>query len=67
MRGKLLALEPVSEEDLRSVAKARADAVRRRLENSGNIDPNRLSVAAPAESPKADENLVYLKLDVAVE
>jgi hypothetical protein len=67
LRGELLALEPVPDEDLGSLATARAEAVRQRLETTGNVDPARLSVAAPAESPRADENLVYLKLDVAVE
>jgi len=67
LRGELLALEPVTGEDLGALATARAEAVRQRLETTGKVDPARLSVAAPAESPKADENLVYLKLDIAVE
>jgi len=67
LRGELLALEPVPDADLQALATARAQAVRRRLETTGKVDPARLSEAAPAESPRADNNLVYLKLDVAVE
>jgi uncharacterized protein involved in outer membrane biogenesis len=67
LRNALLDAEPVSPQDLEVLASERARTVQGHLVNSAGLDAARVATGAPAEAGRADDNLVFLKLDVAVD
>nr|WP_240900847.1 DUF748 domain-containing protein [Thioalkalivibrio sp. XN8] len=66
LRAALLEQQAVDPQELRLLGLERAAAVQNHLVESGGLDPARISVAEPAEAPKADENLVFLQLELGV-
>ena len=62
----MLAAEPVSPQDLETLASERARTVQGHLVNTAGLDAARVATGGPAEAGRADDNLVFLKLDVAV-
>lgn len=66
LRAALLEQQAVDPQELRLLALERAAAVQNHLVESAGLDPARVSVAEPAEAPKADENLVFLQLELGV-
>ncbi len=65
LREELIALQTVFPTELEALATERGEAVKAYLADAGGIDAGRITVASPAAAERADENLVYLKLDVA--
>jgi hypothetical protein len=66
LRAALLEQQVVEEQDLRLLGMERAAAVRNYLVESGGLDAARIALAEPGEAPRADENLVFLKLELGV-
>jgi uncharacterized protein involved in outer membrane biogenesis len=66
LRAALLEQPVVEEQDLRLLGMERAAAVRNYLVESGGLDAARIALAEPGEAPRADENLVFLKLELGV-
>jgi uncharacterized protein involved in outer membrane biogenesis len=66
LRAALLEQVVVAEQDLRLLGMERAAAVRNYLVESGGLDAARIALAEPGEAPRADENLVFLKLELGV-
>jgi uncharacterized protein involved in outer membrane biogenesis len=66
LRAALLEQQVVAEQDLRLLGMERAAAVRNYLVESGGLDAARIALAEPGEAPRADENLVFLKLELGV-
>ncbi|MEJ2523702.1 MAG: DUF748 domain-containing protein [Gammaproteobacteria bacterium] len=65
LREELISLQTVFPTELEALGGARGDAVKEYLVTTGGIDAGRITVATPAPAERADENLVYVKLDVA--
>jgi uncharacterized protein involved in outer membrane biogenesis len=66
LRAALLEQQVVAEQDLRLLGMERAAAVRNYLVEAGGLDAARIALAEPGEAPRADENLVFLKLELGV-
>jgi uncharacterized protein involved in outer membrane biogenesis len=66
LRAALLEQQVVEEQDLRLLGMERAAAVRNYLVEAGGLDAARIALAEPGEAPRADENLVFLKLELGV-
>jgi uncharacterized protein involved in outer membrane biogenesis len=64
LRAALLEQQVVEPQDFRLLGLERAAAVRNTLVESGGLDPARIMLAEPGEAPRADENLVFLKLEL---
>jgi len=64
---RLLAAEPVSEQELLDLARARAEAVRNAFLAGGEIDEARIVMTEPAATESQDGEWVVLELGVAVE
>ena len=66
LRAALLEQQVVAQQDLRLLGMERAASVRNYLVETGGLDAERVALAEPGEAQRADENLVFLKLDLAV-
>jgi hypothetical protein len=66
LRAALLEQQVVAEQDLRLLGMERAAAVRNYLVEAGGLDAARIALAEPDEAKRADENLVFLKLELGV-
>jgi len=66
LRAALLEEQDIEQQEFRLLAMERAAAVRNTLTEDGGLDPARISVAEPDEAPRADDNLVFLKLELGV-
>jgi hypothetical protein len=66
LRAELLELQDIDPQQLRLLGMERASSVRNHLVDSGGMDPAKISLTEPGEAPRADENLVFLKLDLDV-
>lgn len=66
LRAALLEQQVVEEQDLRLLGMERAASVRNYLVESGGLDAARIALAEAGAAPRADDNLVFLKLDLAV-
>lgn len=66
LRTALLEQQVIEPQAFRLLGMERAAAVRNHLAENGGMDPERISVAEPAEAPRADDNLVFLKLELGV-
>lgn len=64
LRAALLELQDIDPQDFRLLGMERAAAVQNYLVDRGGLDPARLVLAEPDEAPRADDNLVFLKLDL---
>ena len=64
LREALIELQNIDEQEFRLLAMERAASVRNYLVDSGGLDAARISLAEPGEAPKADDNLVFLKLEL---
>ena len=65
-REALLEQQVVAAQDLRLLGLERAASVRNYLVENGGMDAARIALAEPGEAPRADENLVFLKLELGV-
>jgi len=66
LRAALLEQQQIEPQEFRLLAMERAAAVRNKLVEDGGLDPARISMADPGEAPRADDNLVFLKLELGV-
>ncbi len=66
LRAALLEQQQIEQQEFRLLGMERAAAVRNELVEDGGLDPARISVAEPGEAPRADDNLVFLKLELGV-
>ena len=66
LREALLEQQVVAAQDLRLLGLERAASVRNYLVENGGMDAARIALAEPGEAPRADENLVFLKLELGV-
>ncbi|MGD9387092.1 MAG: hypothetical protein PVI87_02595, partial [Gammaproteobacteria bacterium] len=66
LRAALLEQQAIDPQEFRLLAMERAASVQDYLVESGGLDPARVAVAEPAEAPRADENLVFLQLELGV-
>ncbi|NHA14042.1 DUF748 domain-containing protein [Thioalkalivibrio sp. XN279] len=66
LRAALLELQTVEAQEFRLLGMERAASVRNYLVESGGLDAARIAVAEPDEAPRADENLVFLQLELGV-
>ena len=64
LREALLELQTIEAQEFRLLGMERAASVRNQLVDSGGLDAARISVAEPGEAPRADDNLVFLKLEL---
>ncbi len=64
LREALLEQQAVAAQDLRLLGMERAASVRNYLVESGGMDAARITLAEPDEAPRADDNLVFLKLEL---
>ena len=64
LRAALLELQAIDAQQFRLLGMERAASVRNYLVDSGGMDPAKISLMEPGEAPRADENLVFLKLDL---
>jgi len=64
LRAALLELQVIEPQDFRLLGMERAAAVRNNLVDRGGLDPARVSLADPDAAPRADANLVFLKLEL---
>jgi len=64
LREALIELQVIEEQEFRLLAMERAASVRNYLVDTGGLDTARISLAEPGEAPKADDNLVFLKLEL---
>lgn len=62
LREALLEQQVVDAQDLRLLGMERAASVRNYLVENGGMDAARITLAEPGEAPRADDNLVFLKL-----
>jgi hypothetical protein len=66
LRAALLEQQVIEQQDFRLLGMERAASVRNYLVDTGGLDAARISLAEPGEAPRADENLVFLKLELGV-
>lgn len=66
LRAALLGLQNIEAQDFRLLALERATSVRNYLLDRGGLDAARISLAEPGQAPRADNNLVFLKLELGV-
>ncbi|MFU8822562.1 MAG: DUF748 domain-containing protein [Gammaproteobacteria bacterium] len=66
LRAALLAQLVVEPQEFRLLGMERAASVRNYLAETGRLDAARISLAEPGEAPRADENLVFLQLELEV-
>jgi hypothetical protein len=64
LRAALLEQQVIDSQEFRLLGLERAASVRNELVESGGLDPARIMLAEPGEAPRADENLVFLKLEL---
>lgn len=64
LRAALLEQQVIDPQEFRLLGMERAAAVRNYLVESGGLDPARIMLAEPGEAPRADENMVFLKLEL---
>jgi uncharacterized protein involved in outer membrane biogenesis len=62
LRAALLEQQVIDPQAFRLLGLERAAAVRNYLVESGGLDPARIMLAEPGEAPRADDNMVFLKL-----
>lgn len=66
LRAALLQQQVIEPQEFRMLGMERSAAVRNYLVESGGLDPARVSLAEPGDAPRADDNLVFLKLELGV-
>lgn len=66
LREALLEQQPIEPQEFRLLGMERAAAVRNYMVESGGLDAARISLAEPDEAPRADDNLVFLRLELGV-
>ena len=64
LRTALLEQQAIEPQEFQLLAMERAASVRNYLVESGGLDAARVSLAEPAEAPRADDNLVFLQLEL---
>jgi hypothetical protein len=67
LRDRLLAAEPVGQQELENLASARAQAVRDAFMASGEFDETRIVIAAPAAVESEDTEWVVMELGVVAD
>ena len=66
LRAALLEQQVIEEQEFRLLGMERAASVRNYLVESGGLEAARIALAEPGAAPRADDNLVFLKLELGV-